>query len=104
MVGGAHRLGRAIALDLAEAGADVAISYHTSAHAAEATRAEIAALGAGVHGWEVGEPVAVYGPWGCGRCRQCRVSAENNCERAAELRSAVAAQRTEQVAGQAFGV
>ncbi len=45
----------------------------------------IAALGAGVHGWEVGEPVAVYGPWGCGRCRQCRVSAENNCERAAEL-------------------
>ena len=45
VVGGAHRLGRAIALDLAEGGADVAISYHTSAHAAEATRAEIAALG-----------------------------------------------------------
>jgi alcohol dehydrogenase, propanol-preferring len=42
-------------------------------------------LGAGVGGWEVGEPVAVYGPWGCGRCRQCRRSAENNCERAAQL-------------------
>ena len=45
VVGGAHRLGRAIALDLAAAGADVAISYHSSAGAAEATRAEIAALG-----------------------------------------------------------
>ena len=45
VVGGAHRLGKAIALDLAQAGADVAISYHTSAHAAEATRAEIEALG-----------------------------------------------------------
>jgi NAD(P)-dependent dehydrogenase (short-subunit alcohol dehydrogenase family) len=45
VVGGAHRLGRAIALDLAAAGADVAISYRTSAVAAEATRTEIAALG-----------------------------------------------------------
>ncbi len=45
VVGGAHRLGRAIALDLAAAGADVAISYHSSADAAQATRAEIAALG-----------------------------------------------------------
>ena len=45
MVGGAHRLGKAIALDLAQAGADVAISYHTSAHAADATRAEIEARG-----------------------------------------------------------
>jgi len=45
VVGGAHRLGRAIALDLAEAGAHVAISYHSSAAAAEATRSEIAALG-----------------------------------------------------------
>ena len=45
VVGGAHRLGQGIALDLAAAGADVAISYHSSAHAAEATRAEITALG-----------------------------------------------------------
>jgi NAD(P)-dependent dehydrogenase (short-subunit alcohol dehydrogenase family) len=45
VVGGAHRLGKAIALDLAAAGADVAISYRTSAHAAEGTAAEIAALG-----------------------------------------------------------
>jgi NAD(P)-dependent dehydrogenase (short-subunit alcohol dehydrogenase family) len=45
VVGGAHRLGRAVALDLAAGGADVAISYRSSAHAAEATRSEIAALG-----------------------------------------------------------
>jgi NAD(P)-dependent dehydrogenase (short-subunit alcohol dehydrogenase family) len=45
VVGGAHRLGREVALDLAAAGADVAISYRSSAHAAEATRSEIAALG-----------------------------------------------------------
>jgi NAD(P)-dependent dehydrogenase (short-subunit alcohol dehydrogenase family) len=45
VVGGAHRLGRAIALDLAAAHADVAISYRSSAHAAEQTAAEIAALG-----------------------------------------------------------
>jgi len=45
----------------------------------------IAALGAGVSGWEVGEPVAVYGPWGCGRCRPCRLSEENLCERTGAL-------------------
>ncbi len=42
-------------------------------------------LGAGVTGLEPGEPVAVYGPWGCGRCRACRLSRENFCENAAEL-------------------
>jgi NAD(P)-dependent dehydrogenase (short-subunit alcohol dehydrogenase family) len=45
VVGGAHRLGKLVALDLAQAGADVAISYRSSGDAAEATRAEIAALG-----------------------------------------------------------
>jgi propanol-preferring alcohol dehydrogenase len=45
----------------------------------------IEALGAGVRGWEIGEPVVVYGAWGCGSCRQCRVSAENNCERSKEM-------------------
>ena len=35
--GGADRVGRAIALDLAEAGADVAISYHSSDVAATET-------------------------------------------------------------------
>ncbi len=45
VVGGAHRVGRALALDLAGHGADVGISYFTSHAAAEVTHAEIAALG-----------------------------------------------------------
>ncbi|MEZ5380625.1 MAG: NAD(P)-dependent alcohol dehydrogenase [Microthrixaceae bacterium] len=43
------------------------------------------ALGAGVTGVELGQPVAVYGPWGCGRCRRCRLGMENYCLRQAEL-------------------
>jgi propanol-preferring alcohol dehydrogenase len=45
----------------------------------------VEALGAGVEGLEAGEAVAVYGPWGCGRCRACRLSAENYCEHQAEI-------------------
>lgn len=45
----------------------------------------VEALGAGVEGLEVDEAVAVYGPWGCGRCAACRRSAESSCERAAEI-------------------
>lgn len=41
----------------------------------------VEALGAGVSGLEIGEPVAVYGPWGCGRCRRCQLGMENYCER-----------------------
>ncbi|MBQ1024083.1 NAD(P)-dependent alcohol dehydrogenase [Micromonospora sp. C95] len=37
-------------------------------------------LGSGVTGLEVGQPVAVYGPWGCGRCVRCRVGVDNYCE------------------------
>ncbi|MCI4354641.1 MAG: alcohol dehydrogenase catalytic domain-containing protein, partial [Thermoplasmata archaeon] len=43
-------------------------------------------LGPGVEGLASGDPVAVYGPWGCGRCRACRTGAENYCERSAELK------------------
>jgi propanol-preferring alcohol dehydrogenase len=43
------------------------------------------AVGAGVTGWDVGQPVAVYGPWGCGRCYPCRQGMENFCEHVAEL-------------------
>jgi len=45
VTGGAKRIGRAIALALARAGADVAISYRTSQAEASQTAAEIAALG-----------------------------------------------------------
>jgi 3-oxoacyl-[acyl-carrier protein] reductase/pteridine reductase len=45
VTGGARRIGRAIALALADAGADVAISYRSSRVEAAETAAEIAALG-----------------------------------------------------------
>jgi propanol-preferring alcohol dehydrogenase len=38
------------------------------------------ALGAGVTGWELGQPVAVLGAWGCGRCNRCRLGDELYCE------------------------
>jgi alcohol dehydrogenase, propanol-preferring len=48
----------------------------------------VEAVGPGVEHLEVGEPVAVYGPWGCGRCWRCHQGAENYCERAAEIGAA----------------
>lgn len=42
-------------------------------------------LGPGVTSLRKGDAVLVYGPWGCGRCRPCRLGRENYCERAAEL-------------------
>ena len=45
VTGGSRGIGRAIALRLAEQGADVAFSYRGNAEAAEATRGEIEALG-----------------------------------------------------------
>jgi propanol-preferring alcohol dehydrogenase len=40
-------------------------------------------LGAGVSGFKKGEPVAVYGPWGCGHCYWCVQGYEIYCENAA---------------------
>jgi propanol-preferring alcohol dehydrogenase len=37
-------------------------------------------LGSGATGFAVGDPVIVYGPWGCGSCANCRVGMENYCE------------------------
>jgi propanol-preferring alcohol dehydrogenase len=45
----------------------------------------VAALGQGVTGFKEGDPVAVYGPWGCGRCHPCQRSMENYCENWAEV-------------------
>ncbi|MFJ2745207.1 NAD(P)-dependent alcohol dehydrogenase [Streptomyces sp. NPDC087440] len=45
----------------------------------------VAALGEGVTGFEIGDSVAVYGPWGCGSCLMCAQGKENYCLRAAEL-------------------
>ncbi len=45
----------------------------------------VEAWGSGVTGLEVGMPVAVYGPWGCGSCHECARGRENYCERQAEI-------------------
>ncbi len=39
----------------------------------------VAALGEGVAHLAVGQSVAVYGPWGCGRCLNCAQGKENYC-------------------------
>lgn len=45
----------------------------------------VAALGEGATGFQVGDPVVVYGPWGCGVCAKCAEGKENYCLRAKEL-------------------
>jgi propanol-preferring alcohol dehydrogenase len=42
----------------------------------------VEALGPGVSSVRKGDGVIVYGPWGCGRCRPCRLGRENYCEHA----------------------
>lgn len=37
-------------------------------------------LGSGATGFKKGDPVAVYGPWGCGHCIPCQKSMENYCD------------------------
>lgn len=41
------------------------------------------AVGDGVTGLHTGQPVAVYGPWGCGTCPRCRLGVETYCENTA---------------------
>ncbi len=38
------------------------------------------AVGPDVAGFEIGAPVAVYGPWGCGACARCQLGVETLCE------------------------
>jgi propanol-preferring alcohol dehydrogenase len=45
-------------------------------------------LGAGVSGFAHGDPVAVYGPWGCGHCYWCVQGYETYCENAATTNNA----------------
>jgi len=45
----------------------------------------VEALGPGVAHLEVGEAVAVYGPWGCGQCHRCAQGMENYCVHQAEI-------------------
>lgn len=41
---------------------------------------EVAAVGAGVSGFEPGDPVVMYGAMTCGHCRACREGRDNLCE------------------------
>jgi propanol-preferring alcohol dehydrogenase len=41
----------------------------------------VEATGPGVSELEIGRPVAVYGPWGCGTCARCLQGMENYCDR-----------------------
>jgi len=43
------------------------------------TAGTVAALGRGASGVAEGDPVLVYGPWGCGSCVRCASGAENLC-------------------------
>lgn len=43
----------------------------------------VEALGDGISHLSIGESVAVYGPWGCGRCIECAQGKENYCVNAA---------------------
>jgi NAD(P)-dependent dehydrogenase (short-subunit alcohol dehydrogenase family) len=58
VTGGAHRVGRAISLAFARAGANVVVNYHSSARDALATSAEIEALG--VHALPYQADIASY--------------------------------------------
>ena len=41
----------------------------------------VEALGPGVSGLDLGQPVALYFAWGCGSCQHCRVGMENYCDK-----------------------
>jgi glucose 1-dehydrogenase len=58
VTGGAHRVGKAVALALADAGCDLVLHYNRSADAAEVTAAEARALGGEVRlvGGDLGDP------------------------------------------------
>src|SRR5690606_30650098 len=64
VTGGAHRVGRALSLGLARAGADVVVHYNASADAARETVAAIEALGrrAIAVGADLGDPAQIDRP------------------------------------------
>ncbi len=46
----------------------------------------VSGLGAGALGVKEGDPVAVYGAWGCGHCKVCAVGAEQYCLNAVAMK------------------
>jgi alcohol dehydrogenase len=46
---------------------------------------EVAAVGAGVKGFQIGDPVVMYGALTCGACKACREGRDNLCENVAGI-------------------
>ena len=44
-------------------------------------------MGPGATGFSKGDPVIVYGPWGCGLCMNCRVGRENYCQNPGDIKA-----------------
>lgn len=44
-------------------------------------------MGPGATGFAPGDPVLVYGPWGCGLCPNCRVGRENYCQNPGNIKA-----------------
>ena len=44
-------------------------------------------MGPGATGFAKGDPVIVYGPWGCGLCMNCRVGRENYCQNPGNMKA-----------------
>ena len=44
-------------------------------------------LGPGTTGFAPGDPVIIYGPWGCGLCMNCRVGKENYCQNPGNIKA-----------------
>ena len=65
-------------LDMPQPGGDVAVRLpFTIGHE---NAGWIEQLGPGTTGFAPGDPVIVYGPWGCGLCMNCRMGMENYCQ------------------------
>ena len=60
---------------------DVAAVWDLPMTLGHETAGWVHAIGKGVTDLAEGDPVAVYGAWGCGSCAHCAVGVENYCER-----------------------
>ena len=60
---------------------DVAAVWELPMTLGHETAGWVQAVGKGVTDLAEGDPVAVYGAWGCGSCGHCTVGVENYCER-----------------------
>lgn len=65
--------------------AEGAMPFHPPFTLGHEIAGRVEALGPEASGMEVGAPVVVYGPWGCGTCARCAAGADNYCDRRRDL-------------------